>query len=68
MREVNDVRIYKEDNNIIIDIVDRHCVLSTYDWEFMKPLIMEIIGDCLRHHSKQGYIHSNELDDIIFKP
>lgn len=61
------VGISKENGVVTIQIEDTFIEINSFDWELLKPLITSITMSFLSHHMRHGYIHSNEIDNIIFK-
>jgi hypothetical protein len=60
------IGIAKIEGAIKIEVDGLYLEISNYDWELLKPLIFDIFCDVLKHHKEQGYLHSNEIDNIIF--
>jgi len=62
-----DISIYKEHGCINIQLCDHTIILTPQEWTlFMKPLFFDIFCDVIKHHKRHGYLHSNEIDNIIF--
>ena len=67
MYVTEDVGIYQENGTTTIQLVDKFFELDSFDWNLFKPILLEIIRKSLEHKRKKGYIHSNEIDEIVFK-
>jgi hypothetical protein len=61
------IGIAKIERGVKIEVDGLYLEISNYDWDLLKPLILEIFQDVLKHKDFYGYLHSNEIDNIIFK-
>ena len=62
-----DFEILKEGNTTIIRIVDKFWEFEPIDWVQMKTFMFDFLTECMKKHTEQGYLHSNDIDEILKK-
>jgi hypothetical protein len=62
-----DFNITKEGNTTVIRIIDKFWEFEENDWFTMKTFMFDFLTECMKKHTEQGYLHSNNIDEILTK-
>lgn len=64
---IQDFNIFKADHATVIQIIDKYWEFTDQDWTIMKTFMFDFLNECMKKHSEQGYLHSNNIDEILRK-
>lgn len=64
---MNDFSIEIDGDTSTIQIIDNYFQIQDNEFEIFKTFLFDFVSEAMKKHSKQGYLHSNNIDEILKK-
>jgi hypothetical protein len=62
-----DFGIHKEGSNTAMRIIDKYFEFTNQDFTILKTFMFDFFSECMKKHTEQGYLHSDNVDEILEK-